>query len=144
MIDTYTNGAQVTVEKIKQFIASPTGIFLYAFITGAIGMVILLVFLAMVLSTSALPMALPVIIAFNCAAGGYSITDKGQTTGFAKKQLTTLALLLTFSGCTAIVFFCPWEPLFAADRYLIASASALLGTFFGAWIARKNKILNKQ
>lgn len=143
MIDLYTNGVQLTVEKIKQFIASPTGIFLYAFITGAIGIIILLAFLAMVLSSSALPMALPVIIAFNCAAGGYSITDKGKTAGAAKIQLGMLALLLTFTGCTAIVFFCPWEPLFATNRYLIASVMALIFTFFGAWIARKNTSLNR-
>lgn len=143
MIDIYTNGTQTTVKKIKQFIASPTGIFLYAFITGAIGIIILLAFLAMVLSLSALPMALPAIIAFNGAASGYSLTDKGNTVTMQKISLAMVALLLTFTGCVAIVFFCPWEPLFDVRRYGISAGATLICTFFGAWIACKSNILNR-
>ncbi|BHH84780.1 hypothetical protein [Desulforhopalus sp. 52FAK] len=144
MIDIYTNGVQGTVDKIKQFIASPVGVFLYAFITGAIGIVILLAFLSMFVSTSALPMALPALIAFNCAAGGYSLTDKNRTDNqLPKLSLCLMAILLTIAGCNVILLFCPWESLVNINRYLICGSAALIFTFLGAWIARKNRQLNR-
>ncbi|MFT5701428.1 MAG: FtsH-binding integral membrane protein [Desulforhopalus sp.] len=144
MIDTYSDGVQSTVEKIKTFFASPTGIFLYAFFTGAVGIVLLLAFLSMIVTPSVLPMALPAIIAFNCAAGGYSLTDKNHNeTSLPKISLGMIATLLTITGCTTIVVFSPWEALFDSNRYLICGISALIFTFFGAWIASKSKKINR-
>ena len=144
MIDMYTNGAQITVEKIKQFFATPFGVFLYALVTGAIGIVILLGFLSMFVSTAALPMALPLLIAFNSAAGGYSLTDKSATEkGAGLPTLLLMAVLLTISGFSAIIFFCPWENPLDLGRLLICTTAALISTFLGAWIARKNKNLNR-
>lgn len=143
MIDTYTHGVQVTVEKIQQFLASPPGVFLYAFVTGAIGIVILLGFLSLFVSGAALPMALPALIAFNSAAGGYSLTGKSEKNKSALWLLVLMAVLLTISGCIAILFFCPWEPVFDINRFLICTAASLIFTFLGAWIARKNNTLNR-
>jgi hypothetical protein len=141
MIDIYTNGAQVTVEKIKQFVASPVGVFLYAYITGAIGIVLLLGFSSMIWSSTALATILPAIIAFNCAAGGYSLIDKNKTATLPKITLILLAALLTITGCSIIIVFCPWESLFDVNRYLISASAAMIFTIFGAWIAWKSKIL---
>ena len=141
MIDIYTNGAQVTVEKIKQFVASPVGVFLYAYITGAIGIVLLLGFSSMIWSSTALTTILPAIIAFNCAAGGYSLIDKNKTATLPKVTLILLAALLTITGCSIIIVFCPWESLFDVNRYLISATAAMIFTIFGAWIAWKSKNL---
>ncbi len=141
MIDIYTNGAQVTVEKIKQFVASPVGVFLYAFITGAIGIVLLLGFSSMIWSSTALATILPAIIAFNCAAGGYSLIDKNKAPTLPKVSLILLAALLTITGCSTIIVFCPWESLFDVNRYLISATAAVIFTIFGAWIAWKSKNL---
>ena len=143
MIDIYTNGVQLTVEKIKQFAASPAGVFLYAFITGGIGIVLLLGFASMIWSATTLPTILPAIIAFNCAAGGYSLIDKNKTTRLPKTALILLAALLTITGCSIIIVFCPWESLFDVNRYVISTLAAIIFTVFGAWIAWKSKHLNR-
>ncbi|MFT5726616.1 MAG: hypothetical protein ACI8PB_000737 [Desulforhopalus sp.] len=142
MIDTL-KGAQVTVEKIKQFVASPVGVFLYAYITGAIGIVLLLGFSSMIWSSTALTTILPAIIAFNCAAGGYSLIDKNKSATVPKIALILLAALLTITGCCIIVVFCPWESLLDMNRYLISASAAIIFTIFGAWIAWKSKNLNR-
>lgn len=141
MIDIYTNGAQITVEKIKQCIASPAGVFLYAFITGVIGIALLLGFSSMIWSATALPTILPAIIAFNCAAGGYSLVDKNKGETLPKLALVLLAVLLTITGCSMIIVFCPWESLFDVYRYLISATAAIIFTAFGTWIAWKSKNL---
>ena len=142
MIDTL-KGAQVTVEKIKQFVASPTGVFLYAYITGAIGIVLLLGFASMIWSATALPSILPAIIAFNCAAGGFSLIDKNKAATVPKISLILLTALLTITGCSIIIVFCPWESFFNLNRYLISAIAAMIFTVFGAWIAWKSKNLNR-
>ena len=144
MIDICTTGAQVMMEKLKQFMASPLGVFLYALVTGMVGIIILLAFLSMVVSPSVLPMILPGIIAFNAAAGGYSLVEKNEgETGFPKIALVAIAGLLTITGCSVLTLFCPWEPLVDGIRYLVSILSALVFTFFGAWIAGKSKSLNR-
>lgn len=143
MIDIYTNGAQLTVEKIKQFAASPTGVFLYAFITGAIGIILLLGFASMIWSAPTLPTILPAIIAFNCAAGGFSLIDKNKAATLPKISLILLTTLLTITGCSIIIVFCPWESLFDVNRYGISAIAAIISTVFGAWIASKNKNINR-
>lgn len=144
MIEICTTGAQITVDKLKRFLHSPLGIFLYASITGIIGILILLMFLSMVLSASLLPGALPIIVAFNCAAGGFSLRDKARTTGSAQQcSYLGLATFLTIGGCSALPLFCPWEPLFDSSRYMITGLLALILTYFGVWIANKSKDLNR-
>lgn len=144
MIDIYTNGAQVTVDKMKQYLGSPFGAFLYALVTGAIGIAILLGFLSMFVSAAALPMSLAALIAFNSAAGGYSLTDKSTSTGrLPIVSLCLLALLLTLAGCLTLLFFCPWENLLDSNRIVICTTTALIFTFLGAWIARKSKNINR-
>lgn len=142
MTHIYTNGAQITVEKMKQFITSPPGVFLYAFITGAIGIALLLGFCSMIWSSPALPTVLPAIIAFNCAAGGYSLIEKNTTATVPKISLILLTVLLIVTGCSVILIFCPWESLFDVNRYVISTATAFIATIFGAWIAWKSKNLN--
>ncbi len=144
MIEICINGAQGTMEKLKNFMASPTGLFLSAFVTGLVGIVLLLAFLSMVIAPSALLLILPGIIAFNGAAGGYSLTEKTEG-AFPKKKiaLSCLAALLTVTGCSVITLFCPWEPLLDGGRYLISGLSTLTFTFFGSWIADKSKSLKR-
>lgn len=139
----YSNGAQLTVEKIKQFIASPIGVFLYAFITGAIGIILLLGFASMIWSATTLPTILPAIIAFNCAAGGFSLIDKNKAATLPKISLILLTTLLTITGCSIIVVFCPWESFFDIHRYLVSAIAAMIFTIFGAWIAWKSKNINR-
>lgn len=142
--DLYRNGVQLTVEIVKQFMRSPVGVFLYALVTGVVGIIILLAFLSMVFSASALPLILPVIIAFNSAAAGFSLIDKAAAeVGGRKLVLAVMALLLTIAGCTIITLFCPWEALFETSRYLISGLSALVFTAIGAWIGTKSKSLNR-
>lgn len=144
MIDECYNGARYTVDKIKEFTASPLGVLLYSLVTGVIGIIILLGFISLVLSPSALTPILPVIIAFNGAASGYSLIDRG-TINFPhrKSVLVLIAALLTITGCSVITLFCPWEPLFHPTRYLIVGLSTTVFTFFGAWIAVKSNNMNR-
>ena len=108
MLEICINGAQEAMEKLKQFIRSPIGVFLSAFLTSLVGIVLLLAFLSMVFSPSALMLILPGIIAFNGAAGGYSLTDKTEGVfPHKKKILICLTALLTVTGCTVITLFCP-------------------------------------
>lgn len=144
MLEICINGAQEAMEKLKQFVTSPIGVFLSAFLTGLVGIVLLLAFLSMVFTPSALLLILPGIIAFNGAAGGYSLTDKTEGAFSHKtKALICLAALLTVTGCSVITLFCPWEPLVDGGRYLISGISTLIFTFFGSWIADKSKSLKK-
>lgn len=144
MLENCMNGAQEVVEKLKQFIASPRGVFLSAFVSGLVGIVLLLAFLSMMLSPSALLFFLPAIISFNGAAGGYSLTDKTEGAFPHKKiALICLAALLTAAGGSVITLFCPWEPLVDGSRYLISGVSTLICTFLGSWIADKSRSLKK-
>jgi len=132
------------MEKLKQFVTSPIGLFLSAVLTGMVGIVLLLAFLSMVFSPSALLLILPGIIAFNGAAGGYSLTGKREDAfPHKKKNLICLAALLTATGCSVITLFCPWEPLVDGGRYLISGVSTLIFTFLGSWIADKSKSLKR-
>ncbi|MEE4253836.1 MAG: hypothetical protein V2I50_07320 [Desulfuromusa sp.] len=144
MLEICINGAQEAMEKLKKFMASPIGLFLSAFVTGLVGIVLLLAFLSMVLSPSVLLLILPGIIAFNGAAGGYSLIEKTEGTyPHRKMALTSLAALLTITGCSIITLFCPWEPLVDGSRYLVSGLSTLIFTFLGSWIAYKSKRLKR-
>ncbi|MCP3890454.1 MAG: hypothetical protein GY702_16515 [Desulfobulbaceae bacterium] len=142
MIEIAMSGAQITMEKIKQFMASPIGVFLYALVTGIAGIMILLGFVSMILSPSILPLALPAIVAFNGAAGGYSLVEKRETAfPFPKVSLIAIAAMLSLAGCSGLILFCPWEPLLDGNRYLITGLTTLTMAFVGAWIAKKSKSL---
>lgn len=144
MLDLCTTGAQITVERIKSFMASGVGVYLWSLVTGMIGILILFLFVSMVLSPSVTLLLLPAIVAFNGAGSGYALTDKYKG-DYSHRHfaLISQALLLTLFGCVAIVFFCPWEPLFDTGRLLISAAAALIFTFAGNWIAQKSKKLHR-
>ena len=139
VIEICIDGARVAVEKWRQFLLSPLGIYLYSTLTGAVGILILLMFFSMVLSPAALLILLPCIIAFNGAAAGYGLRDKCKSFPRIKTALTSIALLLSITGCTGIAVLQPWEPPITGLRSLLAIVFALSGTFFGAWIAKKKQ-----
>lgn len=140
MIDICTSGAKHTMDRIKQYSSSPTGIFLYSLVTGIVGIIILLTFFSMLFAGSMLTLILPVIVGFNSAAGGYGFVDKrGSDTPYQKLPLFGIAVLLAITGCFFITFIIPWEPLLDGWRYLITTTSALFSTFFGAWLAVKTR-----
>jgi len=139
MTDTFS--AIYLVEKMKSLLRTPAGVLVHTAVTSLGGVVVLLLFLASVLSSQALLFALPAILAFNGAAGGFGLADKEEFFPYQKTGRVVLAGLLTVAGCTAIVLFCPWEPLFDLTRYLTSGAATLASTLFGGWIAKKNKRL---
>ena len=139
MIDICIDGAKVAVERWKQFLMSPLGIYLYSIITGAVGIIILLLFFSMVLSPATLLVLLPCIIAFNGSTAGYGLLDKCSSFPRPATALASIALLLAIIGCTVTAVLQPWEPLISGLRSLLATLFALSGTFFGAWIAKKKR-----
>lgn len=140
MIDICTNGAKNMMDRIKQFSSAPTGIFLYSLLTAIVGVIILLAFFSMIFTGSVLTVLLPIIVGFNSAAGGYGFVDKtASDTPHQKLVLFGIAVLLTITGCFFITLFNPWEPLLDGWRSLISFTSALFSTFFGGWLAVKNK-----
>ncbi len=142
-MDTSLNGAQTVVDTLKQFMASPIGIFLYATVTGVVGVLILLFFLSMIMGPNGLLLVLPAIVGFNSAASAFSLKDRNKTGSPHTFTYIATAALITLTGCIAILLFCPWEGLFDANRYFQSGLSALLFTFVGAWIAGKAKNLNR-
>lgn len=142
MMELDTGNARVIVEFMRSFFLSPVGIFLYAVTTGVIGIFILLLFFSMMLSPSALILFLPVIIAFNGAASGYGIADKREFFSHQKAGLISIVAILTLAGSALIILFCPWEPLLDENRIFTSGVITLGSTFFGAWIATKNKALH--
>jgi len=143
MLDTCVDGARVAVENIKRAAASPLGIFVYAALSGMIGIVILVAFFSMVFSGSTLLMILPVIISFNAAASGYGIVDKGGC-DFPRLKVSLIAIsgLLAATGCFSIIVFFPWEATTVGIHFLIGSLAALAFSFFGAWLVAKSKNVN--
>ncbi len=142
MMDVCLTGARVMAEKTRFFFESATGSFLYAIFIGAVGNMVLLIFLSTVLSASALPMLLPVISIFNASISGYSLLDKCTSFSWPRMGLTVIAAIIVLSCCLGILLFCPWEPLFEAKRYVIVGLFSLAGTFLGGWIAKKKHQLN--
>ncbi len=134
------SGTQTIPDKMKQFTASPAGIFIYAATTGIIGVIILLAFLSMILAPNGLLLVLPAIVGFNSAASAFSLRDKNEKRP-GKISYCLLAALLTVTGGTAIIFFCPWEELLDGTRFFLSGVSALIFSAVGAWIAGKNKTI---
>lgn len=140
MLNICVDNARVTMENLKQVLACPLGIFLYAVLSGMVGIVILLVFFSMVFAESALPVVLPFIISFNAATSGFYLVDKGGL-GFPQLRISLIVIsgLLVVTGCFALTVLLPWESMFDGVRYLITGVPVLVCTFFGAWIGSKNK-----
>ncbi len=128
---------------IKTFMASSLGVFLYATITGVVGVVILLFFLSMFIAPSGLLLVLPAVVGFNSAATAFSLADKSRAAPFHKAVYWLSAACITLAGCTTILLFCPWEELFDGTRYFLSGTSALLFTALGAWIAGKSNSLQE-
>ena len=128
------------VEKIKGLFRTTTGFFIYTAVTTIGGIFVLLLFLSMLLPPAGLVFSLPIILAFNGAIGGYEIADR-RTFPYQGIGRLALVVLLCITGCSAIVLFCPWEPLFDSTRYLVSGLATLFSATFGAWIAKKNYVL---
>jgi len=144
MIDICTTGARVSVERFKELRRTPLGIFLQAALSGSAGIVILLVFLAMIFSPAALQIMLAPIIGFNAAISGYSLLEKGGRNIRAERlRLIVMAVLLGITGYLALFLLHPWLGFMHSVGVLTYGGSALAATFLGAWLATKNKNLNK-
>ena len=142
MLDVYMEGVRYCLERIKQAAASSPGIFLYAALSGMIGIVILLAFFSMLLSGSSLLLMLQVIISFNAAASGYYLVDKGGANfPLMKTSLVVISGLMALTGCFSLVVFLPWESITDSVRFLVSGLLALCFSFFGAWIAVRSKRL---
>ncbi|RUM36296.1 MAG: hypothetical protein DSY57_05825 [Desulfobulbus sp.] len=142
MLDFYVDSARVAIENIKKAFATPMGVFVYSAVTGMIGVVILLFFFSMLLAGSSLATALPAILAFNGACCGYGIVDRGGT-DFPRLTmvLVIISLLLLATGYAALGLLVPWESFTGGIRLLISGCLVVGFSFFGTWIARKNKKL---
>ena len=144
MIDICTTGARVSVERFKELRRTPLGIFLQAALSSCAGIVILLVFLAMIFSPAALQIMLAPIIGFNAAISGYSLLEKGGRSIRAEKlRLLSMAVVLSVTGYLALFLMHPWMGFMNSSSVLIYGGTALAATFFGAWLATKNKNVNK-
>ena len=140
MLDICIDSARVVTENLKQAFASPWGIFLGAALSGMIGIVILLAFSFTLFSESALSVLLPFIIAFNAASSGFYLVDKGgHHFPRLRISLIVIAALLTGAGCFTMTVLLPWESVTAGPGILISGLSALIFSFFGAWIGSKSK-----
>lgn len=142
MLDVYMEAVRYCLERIKQAAASPPGIFLYAALSGMIGIIILLAFFSMILSGSSLLLILQAIISFNAAASGYYLVEKGGANfPLIKTSLIVISGLLALTGCFSLAVFLSWELGMDSVRVLISSLLALCFSFFGAWIAVRSKRL---
>ncbi len=142
MLDFYVDSARVAIENVKKAFATPFGIFVYSAATGMMGVVILMFFFSMLLSGSSLAMALPVILAFNGACCGYGIIDRGGA-DFPRltMALIVISLLLLATGYVVLGLLVPWESFTGGIRLFISGCLVVGFSFFGTWIARKNKKL---
>ncbi len=143
MLDMCVDGARVAVERWRQFLLSPAGVYLYSLITGMIGVFILLFFLSKALSSAALLMLLPCIIAFNSASSGYGMINRHRSFPRAKPALFSIAALLAAAGCIASAYLFPWESVLNWVRWTVCTVAAMTGAFFGSWIAVKKHALNE-
>lgn len=122
----------------KKFMASPSGAFLYAVITGVIGIFILLSFLSMILPPHQTALILPAIVAFNGAASGFGLAERYTAERSSKGVLLfVIGLVITITGPVALHVLFPWEPMFTIARYLYCGIAALAAVFFGAWLSRR-------
>ncbi len=119
---------------------SPLGSYISTLISGVVGIVLLLTFFSMLLSPAITLLTLPMVVSFNCAMCGYSITEKkSERTNLRKVTLLSFAAILTITGCSLVTILYPWEPLLAGMRYLYTGSFAVVFSFFGAWLAIKNR-----
>lgn len=143
-MEMYESSSRAVVEMMRSFMASPTGIFLYATVTGVVGILVLLIFLSLFVAPNDLVIFLPFIAAFNGAASGFSITGKEASFTHRKTAFLVITALLTVTGCFLLTLFCPWELFVDVDRLFTTGAFTLIATWFGGWIGQKNKSYKKQ
>ena len=145
MLDFYIDSARVVIENVKKAFATPFGIFVYSAATGMMGVILLLFFFSMLFSGSSLALALPMILAFNGACCGYGIVDRGGTDfpGLTM-ALAVISLLLLVTGYVALGLLVPWESFTGGIRLFISGCLVVGFSFFGTWIARKNKKLQNK
>ncbi len=144
MLNIYVDNARVAVENLKRSFASPPGVFIYAALSGMGGVVIILTFLSMILAESSLSLLLPVIISFNAANSGFYLVDRGGRS-FPHLRICLLVIsgLLVAAGCFFLTVLLPWESMADGIRYLISGLSALIFSFFGAWIGSKKTNMDR-
>ncbi len=125
---------------LRNCIHSPLGSYISTLFTGVLGIVLLLTFFSTILSPAITLLTLPMVVSFNCAMCGYSITEKRtKRNNLPRIPLLNVAAILTIVGCSIVTLFYPWEPLMDGMRYLITGSCAVVFSFFGSWIAIKNK-----
>ena len=145
MLDFYMDSARVALENVKKAFSTPFGIFIYALVTGMVGGVLLLFFFSMIFSGSSLAMTLPPILAFNGASCGYGIVDKGgEDFPRLTVALGVISLMLLVTGYVVLGLLVPWESFISTIRLLISGFLVVSFSYFGTWIARKNKSLPKE
>jgi len=145
MLDFYIDSARVVIENVKKAFATPFGIFVYSAATGMMGVILLLFFFSMLFSGSSLALALPMILAFNGACCGYGIVDRGGTDfPLLSPAIIIISLLLLATGYASLDLLVPWETFTGAIRLLISGSLVVGFSFFGTWIARKNKKLQNK
>ncbi|MEN8198874.1 MAG: hypothetical protein ABFR63_02260 [Thermodesulfobacteriota bacterium] len=144
MLEMYTDGARVIEGTVKRGLASPMGIFAYAAVSGILGVLILMAFFSMLLSTSALVKILPIFIGFNAAASAYGIVEKGGPL-FPRPILSmlTLSTLYALTEAVLVTVLLPWEPMVVCLHLLIGSLTALCFSYLGARLARKTREINR-
>ncbi len=144
MLNICVDNARVAVENLKQSFASPLGIFIYAALSGMVGVVIVLAFLSMVFAESSLLLLLPVIISFNAATSGFHLVDKGgRSFPHLRVSLIVISGLLVAAGFSFLTVLLPLESMADGIRYLVSGLSALIFSFIGAWIGSKNKNMDR-
>lgn len=138
------NYARVLVAMIRGFFMSPVGMFLYAAVTGTIGILILLMFLSLLIAPGDLVIFLPFIVAFNAAASGFAVTGKGVVFRWKKTIFLALAALLTLAGCFLITLFCPWESIWLAERWFSTALFSSIAIWLGGWVGDKSSQLQQK
>ena len=140
MIDIWTTCAQASVARLRELSRTPSGIFLQAALSSIAGIVILLVFLAMIVSPMALAVLLSGVIASNGAISGYALLEKGGRSIRAERsRLIAMALLLCAAGCLALYLMHPWLRFINALSLPLYVGLSLAATFTGAWLASQKQ-----
>ncbi len=137
MMDICINGARVAVHRWNLFLHSPVGVYLSSLLTGAVGIAILLLFFAMILSADVVTLLLPLIVGFNSASSGFALIDRSTGSGRKRFPLLTIALLLTAIGLTGNTLLFPWIDSVQPFLWIIVLTFAIVAAFTGAWLAEK-------
>ncbi len=125
----------------QQWFHTPTGAYLYSLTTGGIGILMLVYFLSRVLSSAAILVLFPGIVAFNAACAAFGMISKQPAFPRFTAALLTQVVLLTAAGWLVLILVYPWASFTDWTRYGISLLAALAGGGFGGWIALKKQAL---